>query len=61
MASSTSCKENSLVLGIETSCDETPVAVVEAGLKIRSNVVSSQIPIHQRFGGVVQKWLPGNM
>ncbi len=53
MASSTSCKENSLVLGIETSCDETAVAVVEAGLKIRSNVVSSQIPIHQRFGGVV--------
>ncbi len=42
-----------LVLGIETSCDETAAAVVEDGVKIRSNVVSSQIDIHARYGGVV--------
>lgn len=53
MADSTPGCDKALVLGIETSCDETSVAVVEAGLNIRSNVISSQIPIHQRFGGVV--------
>ena len=42
-----------LLLGIETSCDETAAAVVENGRKILSNVVSSQIDIHARFGGVV--------
>jgi N6-L-threonylcarbamoyladenine synthase len=41
------------VLGIETSCDETAVAVVEDGLTIRSNLLSSQHDIHGRFGGVV--------
>ncbi|MGH2683379.1 MAG: tRNA (adenosine(37)-N6)-threonylcarbamoyltransferase complex transferase subunit TsaD [Actinomycetota bacterium] len=41
------------VLGIETSCDETAAAVVEDGLKILSNVISSQHDIHARFGGVV--------
>jgi tRNA N6-adenosine threonylcarbamoyltransferase len=41
------------VLGIETSCDETGVAVVEDGSKILSNVLSSQHEIHARFGGVV--------
>jgi N6-L-threonylcarbamoyladenine synthase len=41
------------VLGIETSCDETAVAVVEDGLKVLSNVLSSQHEIHGRFGGVV--------
>ena len=41
------------ILAIETSCDETSVAVVENGQKIRSNIVSSQIDIHKRFGGVV--------
>jgi len=41
------------VLGIETSCDETAVAVVEDGLHIRSNLVSSQHQVHRRFGGVV--------
>jgi N6-L-threonylcarbamoyladenine synthase len=40
-------------LGIETSCDETSAAVVENGSVIRSNVVSSQVSMHQRFGGVV--------
>jgi len=42
-----------LVLGLETSCDETAAAVVEDGRKIRSDVVSSQIEIHRRWGGVV--------
>jgi N6-L-threonylcarbamoyladenine synthase len=41
------------VLGIETSCDETAVAVVEDGRKILSNVLASQHEIHGRFGGVV--------
>jgi N6-L-threonylcarbamoyladenine synthase len=43
----------SLVLGIETSCDETAAAVVEDGRHIRSDVIASQVDIHQRFGGVV--------
>ncbi len=41
------------ILGIETSCDETSVAVVQDGERILSNVISSQIDIHKRFGGVV--------
>jgi N6-L-threonylcarbamoyladenine synthase len=41
------------VLGIETSCDETAVAVVEDGRRIRSNLLSSQAHLHERFGGVV--------
>ncbi len=41
------------ILGIETSCDETAVAIVEDGRKILSNVVSSQIDIHAEYGGVV--------
>src|SRR5215471_6272913 len=42
-----------LVLGIESSCDETAAAVVEDGTKILSNVISSQIAIHRPYGGVV--------
>ncbi len=42
-----------LILGIETSCDETAAAVVENGRLIRSSVISSQIDLHARFGGVV--------
>jgi N6-L-threonylcarbamoyladenine synthase len=41
------------ILGIETSCDETAAAIVKDGSKIVSNVVSSQIDIHARYGGVV--------
>jgi len=41
-----------LILGIETSCDETAAAVVEDGQRIVSNVVASQIDIHRRYGGV---------
>lgn len=46
-------KENIVVLGIETSCDETAAAVVRDGKEILSNVVASQIESHRRFGGVV--------
>lgn len=42
-----------LVLGIESSCDETAASVVADGTRILSNVVASQIKIHERFGGVV--------
>jgi N6-L-threonylcarbamoyladenine synthase len=42
-----------IVLGIETSCDETAAAVVIDGHDVRSNVVSSQVDLHARFGGVV--------
>ncbi len=42
-----------LVLGIETSCDETAAAVVEDGRKILSNVVSTQIELHAKYGGIV--------
>ncbi len=41
------------ILAIESSCDETSVAVVENGRKVLSNIVSSQIDIHTKFGGVV--------
>ena len=41
------------LLAIETSCDDTGAAVVEDGRKILSNVVSSQVSIHQKYGGVV--------
>jgi N6-L-threonylcarbamoyladenine synthase len=42
-----------LILGIETSCDETAAAVVRRGVEILSNTVASQIPVHAPYGGVV--------
>lgn len=48
-----SVTESTVILGIETSCDETAAAVVMGGNDILSNIVSSQIDIHARFGGVV--------
>jgi N6-L-threonylcarbamoyladenine synthase len=42
-----------LTLGIETSCDETSVAVVEGGRRILANVIHSQVDLHKDFGGVV--------
>lgn len=42
-----------LTLAIETSCDETSVAVLKDGREVLSNVISSQIEIHRKFGGVV--------
>ena len=45
--------DNSLTLGIESSCDETSVAILRGGREILANVISTQIPVHQKFGGVV--------
>ena len=42
-----------LILGIESSCDETAAAVVEDGRRVLSNAISTQIPIHTLYGGVV--------
>lgn len=42
-----------LILGIETSCDETAAAVVRDGRTVLSNVISTQIEVHKKFGGVV--------
>ncbi|HPC17752.1 MAG TPA: tRNA (adenosine(37)-N6)-threonylcarbamoyltransferase complex transferase subunit TsaD [Candidatus Hydrogenedentes bacterium] len=43
----------SFVLGIETSCDETGIAIVEDGRRIVSSALASQVPVHAPFGGVV--------
>ena len=45
--------KETLILGIETSCDETAAAVVADGRVIKSSVVASQVKLHERFGGVV--------
>jgi len=42
-----------LILALETSCDETSVAVIENGERTRSNIIYSQIDVHQIYGGVV--------
>ena len=46
-------KKDILTLGVESSCDETSVAVVKNGREILSNVIDTQIPIHEKYGGVV--------
>ncbi|MCT1905477.1 tRNA (adenosine(37)-N6)-threonylcarbamoyltransferase complex transferase subunit TsaD [Oceanobacillus sojae] len=46
-------KKDTIILGIETSCDETAASIVRNGREILSNVVASQIESHKRFGGVV--------
>jgi N6-L-threonylcarbamoyladenine synthase len=46
-------REHDVILGIETSCDETAAAVVVRGADVRSSVVSSQVDLHARYGGVV--------
>ncbi len=46
-------KESITILAIESSCDDTSVAVVRNGREVLSNVISSQIDIHTKFGGVV--------
>ncbi|MCX5798543.1 MAG: tRNA (adenosine(37)-N6)-threonylcarbamoyltransferase complex transferase subunit TsaD, partial [Proteobacteria bacterium] len=42
-----------VILGIDTSCDDTSVALLEDGKRILSNIVSSQVDLHKLFGGVV--------
>ena len=46
-------KKDVIILSVESSCDETSVAVVKNGREVLSNIVASQIDIHRRFGGVV--------
>lgn len=46
-------KKDIIILAIESSCDETAVAIVKNGRQVLSNVVATQIEIHKRFGGVV--------
>lgn len=46
-------KPDAVILGIESSCDETAAAVVRGGREVLSNIIASQIEIHKRFGGVV--------
>ncbi len=41
------------ILGIETSCDDTTAAVVDSGVKILSNIISSQSFMHERYGGII--------
>lgn len=45
--------EEPIILGVETSCDETSCAVLKGSKTILANIVASQVPLHQRFGGVV--------
>lgn len=45
--------ENSLIMAIESSCDETACAIVKGGREVIANVVASQIKIHEEFGGVI--------
>ncbi|HUU49548.1 MAG TPA: tRNA (adenosine(37)-N6)-threonylcarbamoyltransferase complex transferase subunit TsaD [Nitrospinota bacterium] len=45
--------EDMLILGIETSCDETAASVIEDGYKIKSNIISSQFDVHEKYGGIV--------
>ena len=46
-------EKNILTLGIESSCDETAAAVLRDGRELLSNVISTQIPLHRKYGGVV--------
>lgn len=46
-------KKDIITLGIESSCDETSVSVVKNGREVLSNVIDTQIPIHEKYGGVV--------
>jgi N6-L-threonylcarbamoyladenine synthase len=46
-------KKDQWIMGLETSCDETAVAIIKNGCEIAANVVASQIESHKRFGGVV--------
>ena len=46
-------KKDIYTLGIESSCDETSVAIVKNGREVLSNVIDTQIPIHEKYGGVL--------
>ena len=55
------CVLMSLILGIESSCDETAASVVEDGFKVLSSEVASQIAKHAVHGGVVPELAAGNI
>ena len=42
-----------ITLGIESSCDETSVAIIKNGREVLSNIIDTQIKIHEQYGGVV--------
>ena len=44
---------DTLILGIESSCDETAAAVIKNGRHIMSNIISTQVDLHKKYGGVV--------
>ncbi len=46
-----------IVLGLETSCDETGLALYDSELGLRGQVLYSQIKLHAEYGGVVPNWL----
>lgn len=50
---STENSEKNLIFAIESSCDESACAIIENGRKVIANVVATQIPIHQKYGGVI--------
>ena len=45
--------ENSYIMAIESSCDETACAIVQGGRKVIANTVASQIKTHEQYGGVI--------
>ena len=49
------------IMGIETSCDETAVSIVENGRRVKTNLVASQITIHQRLAGWCLRWRLANI
>ena len=53
MSNKTETEKDILILGIESSCDETAAAVVKNGREVLSNIISSQIALHTLYGGVV--------
>ena len=46
-------KKYKIILAIETSCDETSAAIIKSGQEVMSNIISSQIDLHKKYGGVV--------
>ena len=50
-----------ITLGIESSCDETSVSVVKNGREVLSNIIDTQIPIHEKYGGVVPEIASRNL
>ena len=54
-------QKKEIIMAVETSCDETAVAILAEGEKLLSNLVASQIKAHQQFGGVVPESLHGSI